>query len=77
MLVIEVDGATHSTESELRYDDKRENWFLSQGYAVVRFSNDEIYKNLAGVLETTFHKLALADSEPPPQPSPATAGEGE
>jgi very-short-patch-repair endonuclease len=50
-LVIEVDGATHSTEEEIAYDRRREKWFAANGYRVLRLTNDEVYRNLDGICE--------------------------
>jgi very-short-patch-repair endonuclease len=51
-LVVEVDGATHTTEDELRHDERRENFLRARGYRVVRVVNDDVYRNLNGVVET-------------------------
>jgi very-short-patch-repair endonuclease len=56
-LVVEVDGATHSTDDERRRDAKREEFLHGQGYRVVRFHNDEVYRNIDGVLETILVAL--------------------
>jgi very-short-patch-repair endonuclease len=51
-LVIEVDGATHSTEDEIVYDRRRDEWFVAKRDRVLRLTNDEIYRNLDGIRET-------------------------
>ena len=51
-LVVEVDGATHSTDEETAYDDRRTSSLSSMGFRVVRVINDEVYQNLDGVLDT-------------------------
>jgi very-short-patch-repair endonuclease len=56
-LVIEVDGATHSSEAELARDASRSRALNAQGYAVLRFTNDEIFHNIEGVQETIRLKL--------------------
>ena len=56
-LVIEVDGATHSTDEELARDAVREDALAAQGFAILRFTNDEVFHNLDGVLETVRLKL--------------------
>jgi len=56
-LVIEIDGATHSTESERAYDAQRTDFLQTQGYSVLRFLNDEVFKNIEGVLETILNAL--------------------
>jgi very-short-patch-repair endonuclease len=48
-IVIEVDGRQHLTNKER--DRERDNWFKEQGYKVLRFWNNEVLTNIAGVLE--------------------------
>jgi very-short-patch-repair endonuclease len=50
-LIIELDGESHDFESQHRYDARRDAWFRSQGYSVLRFTNDDVMGNLEGVLE--------------------------
>jgi very-short-patch-repair endonuclease len=52
MQAIEIDGATHSTEAEVANDRRREAYLISQGLHVLRFTNDEVYRQLDSVLET-------------------------
>ena len=56
-LVIEVDGATHSTDEQIARDAARTAALAAQGFAILRFTNDEVYHNLDGVLETVRLKL--------------------
>jgi very-short-patch-repair endonuclease len=49
-LVVEVDGESHAFESRLRHDERRDKWFASRGYRVLRFANDDVTKNLEGVV---------------------------
>ena len=48
-LIVEVDGGIH--ESQKEYDAEREEYLNSLGLRVIRFTNDEITKNLNGVLQ--------------------------
>ena len=48
-LVIEVDGGQHA---ESAADEKRDHWLTSHNYRVMRFWNNEVLKNIEGVLET-------------------------
>jgi len=50
-LVVELDGESHDFESRQRRDEKRDAWFAAQGYVVLRFTNEDVLKNLAGVVE--------------------------
>jgi very-short-patch-repair endonuclease len=49
-LIVEVDGATHSTEAELQHDMERTRVLESCGFHVIRVSNVDLYDNLEGVL---------------------------
>ena len=59
-LVVELDGATHSTAEERAHDAQREGFMQSQGWSLVRFWNADVYENLDGVLNSIFQRL------PPP-----------
>jgi very-short-patch-repair endonuclease len=56
-LIIEVDGATHSTDAELAYDAARTRALELFGFQVIRVSNTDIYDNLDGVLEMIGNTL--------------------
>lgn len=47
-LIIEIDGGQHLDNTE--YDEERTEYFKSLGIKVVRFWNNEIDKNINGVL---------------------------
>ena len=49
-LVVELDGESHDFEERIRHDAKRDQWFASRGYRVLRFTNDDVMKNLEGVV---------------------------
>jgi len=48
-VVIEVDGSQHMVE--VAKDKERERWLRSQGFTILRFWNNEVLRNLEGVLE--------------------------
>ena len=50
-LVIEIDGETHDFEARQRYDARRDAWFASRGYFVLRIPNEEVLRNLEGTWE--------------------------
>jgi very-short-patch-repair endonuclease len=58
-MVIEVDGATHSTDREVVRDAARSGALAAQGYGVLRFTNDDVFHNLDGVLETITMRLIV------------------
>jgi very-short-patch-repair endonuclease len=48
-LIVEVDGESHDFEERIRRDERRDAWLASRGYRVLRFTNDDVMKNLEGV----------------------------
>jgi very-short-patch-repair endonuclease len=50
-LVVEIDGATHGTEQEVKYDKKRQGFLEKQDLLVLRYLNVDIKDNLDLVLE--------------------------
>jgi len=75
-LVIEVDGGQHADSDA---DLQRTRWLRDQGFRVLRFWNNEVLNNTAGVLESIVTAFTAADPSPgaprgaPPSP---TRGEG-
>jgi very-short-patch-repair endonuclease len=61
-LIVEVDGGQHA---DSRRDRERDKWLVDRGYRVVRFWNNDVMKNIEGVLETIGTAL---DVEAPPHP---------
>jgi very-short-patch-repair endonuclease len=49
-LIIEVDGESHDFEERIRRDARRDEWFVSRGYRVLRSTNDDVMRNLEGVV---------------------------
>jgi very-short-patch-repair endonuclease len=49
-LVIEIDGGVHQRPDVARRDLERDEWFESQGYAVLRVSTGEVEADLDGLL---------------------------
>ncbi|WP_442753268.1 endonuclease domain-containing protein [Methylocystis sp. JAN1] len=71
-LVIEVDGATHSTD-ELRRGSRRDAWFADDGFSVLRVTNAEVYAEFEGVLDTIRQRAPWRIYPPT---LPRSAGEG-
>ena len=63
-LVVEVDGETHDFSERQEQDAKRDRWFASQGYRVLRFTNDDVLKNLEGVIAAIIGALPPSLSLP-------------
>ena len=56
-LVVEVDGESHDFVPRLCHDSRRDEWLESRGYRVLRFTNDDVMKNLEGVV-IAIHRAA-------------------
>ena len=67
-LVIEVDGGGHGGPK----DQARDAWFTAQGFAVLRFWNEDVVVNLEGVMQVV---LDTVEATPTPIPSPRGGGE--
>ena|SRR5438105_5479430 len=63
-LVIEVDGATHSTDEEIRHDAARTAFLERLGYRVIRFQNDDVYNAMDGVVQTILMALGQVTGMP-------------
>jgi very-short-patch-repair endonuclease len=48
-LIVEVDGGIYELQEE--YDAEREAHLMALGLRIIRFTNEEIMKNLKGVLQ--------------------------
>jgi very-short-patch-repair endonuclease len=68
-LIIEVDGGQHCENVR---DVIRDRWLLEHNYRVLRFWNNDVIRNIDGVLET----IASALPHDGPAPSPPLGGEG-
>ena len=57
-LVVEIDGATHCTDEEIAHDKRRTAFLEAEGYRVVRFSNQQVYENVAAITDEIARVLA-------------------
>jgi very-short-patch-repair endonuclease len=60
-LIVEVDGGQHA---ESQHDAIRDKWLADRNYCVLRFWNNDVLLNTAGVLEVIA--TALAEAAPHP-----------
>ena len=73
-LVIEVDGDSHADANQIQKDRQRGNYLQSLGLQVIRYQNDDIIKNLVGVLEDLSKRVSSSAST---SPSPPYKGGGD
>lgn len=59
-LVIEVDGDVHYFELQHAKDVTRTHYIESQGYTVIRFTNNDIRNNMNGVMDKILLTLTLS-----------------
>jgi very-short-patch-repair endonuclease len=66
-LIIEVDGSRHGEDDTKMRDEKRTLWLEAEGYRVIRFWNNEVSENAAGVLDVIYAALyGSREAEPVP-----------
>ncbi len=64
-LIVELDGSQHA--DKVGYDARRDEFFKSRGFAVLRFPTDAPLRNMEGVLQAIFEQLrVLAGDAPTP-----------
>jgi very-short-patch-repair endonuclease len=75
-VVVEVDGGQHAESTK---DARRDQWFAREGFLVSRYWNNDVLRNLEGVLtsllETLLARTPHPDRAKRGRPSP-TRGEG-
>ncbi len=59
-LIIEIDGSQHAEGPVAEADQERTRWLESEGYRVLRFWNNDITRNVEGVLEAIHHAISPA-----------------
>ncbi len=64
-IVIELDGGQHNDNKMLEKDFVRDEFLKKEGFRVLRIWNDDIYKNLEGVLE--YIKREISGLSPTPK----------
>jgi len=57
-LVIEIDGGIHLLEETKEYDISREVTLNEFGIEIIRFSNDQVVKEIESVIEKIKEKIA-------------------
>ncbi len=69
-LIVELDGSQHVEGQP--HDDARTKQLEAAGYRVIRFWNNDLTSNMAGVLETILSAASGTERVPTPQPPPAS-----
>jgi very-short-patch-repair endonuclease len=61
-LVIELDGGQHNESAQRSYDRQRDEWIRSQGFAVLRFWNHEVFTEWSIIEEVIWRELKARQS---------------
>jgi very-short-patch-repair endonuclease len=64
-LVIEVDGSQHASDCTVAHDERRTRWLMKEGYRVLRFWNNDLVRNMDGIMETVYAALYGSTAAPP------------
>ncbi|MEH2297119.1 endonuclease domain-containing protein [Nostoc sp.] len=56
-LAIEIDGESHFQEGAAESDKARQQFIESAGIKFIRFTNNDVYANLSGVLESIAQNI--------------------
>ncbi len=63
MLIIEIDGGIHTNQDQKEYDKERTEILKSIGIKVIRYTNDEVFKNFSVVCEDLSKQLKQRKKE--------------
>jgi very-short-patch-repair endonuclease len=75
-LIIELDGESHNFEEIQAKDQRRDAFLKSEGFRVLRFTNEQVMSNLEGVVEAIRQAILFGASGSPPSPTLPHKGEG-
>ncbi len=62
-LAIEIDGATHSTNKEIKKDLEREKFINKFGIIIKRYYNSDVYENLDAVMSNIYESCIKRQEE--------------
>jgi very-short-patch-repair endonuclease len=75
-LIVELDGESHDFEERRKSDQKRDTFFVAEGFQVLRFTNEQMMSNLEGIVEAIRQTAACRASGLPPSPTLPHKGGG-
>jgi very-short-patch-repair endonuclease len=75
-LIVELDGESHDFEERQTADDSRDAFFVSEGFQVLRFTNEQVMSNLEGVVEIIRQTAAARMEGSPLSPTLPHKGGG-
>ena len=54
-LIVELDGGQHGEKRAVVYDENRTRWLAERGYRVMRFPNEDVFKNRQIIVDAIVH----------------------
>jgi very-short-patch-repair endonuclease len=75
-LIVELDGETHDFDERRQHDAVRDAWLTSRGYVILRFTNEQVFSALEGVLTVIRETTAARIRSTPPSLSLPRKGGG-
>jgi len=69
MLIIEIDGITHDTNVSLDKDKRREEELSIAGFKIIRFTDEEVLSNMAGVVTAIEKEIERIEKSTPCTPA--------
>ncbi|MFO0795194.1 MAG: endonuclease domain-containing protein, partial [Candidatus Brocadiaceae bacterium] len=71
-LIIEVDGITHLDDETSEKDKRNARALESAGFTIIRFTDEDVLKNMSGVIQRIVWVVDMIGRySPPPTPPPA------
>ena len=62
-IAVELDGSQHFEDKGLAYDRERDRFFAERGIRVLRYPNNAVTQNFAGVCESILLHLEQSTTE--------------
>jgi very-short-patch-repair endonuclease len=75
-LIVELDGESHDFEERQKTDQRRDAFFVAEGFHVLRFTNEQVMSNLNGVVEAIRQTASSRAGGSPPSPTLPHKGGG-
>jgi very-short-patch-repair endonuclease len=75
-VIVELDGESHDFAERQESDGRRDAFFESEGFRVLRFTNNQVMSNLEGVVEAIRQAINAGSLGLPPSPTLPHKGGG-
>ena len=69
-LAVELDGATHLTDEQMKHDKEKEDFIREKKIHLIRSTNVDVYKNIDGALLAILDEIKRIEEQPPLTPLP-------